>query len=234
MESLLLKKMDFFQHDAQKITFITESNQVKNNPMKQIKVPLTPEQWAEKRLQLYLTTTSRLNDNFLDISDTDIEKCGFYLAEEKQIEPASNGQNTDVDDKDVVNIAGDLYQPLFNFIHDSCGFIAVQDDLNAIVNLCRPIIAHLDKPETKPDEIPTDKVEAVKYFLNQLPSGYKERALAQVDESFVEVEPDNIGGAISFFKDWSETNEGTQFWMLVWNHYENPTDFPTLPPLPNE
>ena len=141
--------------------------------MKQIKVPLTPKEWAEKRLQLLIDWNNDATNYELD---SFIERCGFYLLEEI-------------------------------------------------------------KPETKPDEIPTDKVEAVKYFLNQLPSGYRERALAQVDEENIKTRYTtaiNILDAVIFFNTWHKTKEGTTFWLYVHDHYKSPTDYPTLPPLPNE
>lgn len=137
--------------------------------MKQIKVPLTPKEWAEKRLQLYAFN----HQPSVDVLDNAIEKCGFYLLEE---------------------------------------------------------------PETKPDEVLVDKVEAVKYFLNQLPDGYRERALAQVDERVINArkKTTSIVGAIDCFAIWDETNEGDDFWVAVQCHYQFPQAFPTLPPLPNE
>jgi len=140
--------------------------------MKQIKVPLSPKEWAEKRLQLYASFTHQPS---VDVLDNAIEKCGFYLLEEI-------------------------------------------------------------KRETKPDEVPTDKVEAVKYFLNQLPDGYRERALAQVNEERVNnyVLATSIDYAISTFRLWGETKEGVDFWMDVHQHYSTPDKYPTLPPLPDD
>ena len=139
--------------------------------MKQIKVELTPREWAEKRLQLYCSFNHQPS---VEILDKAIETCGFVLK---------------------------------------------------------------DESETKPNKIPTNKVEAVKYFLNQLPEGYRERALAQVNDE-VEINrcplANSISDALMYFSIWSETKECGNFWQLVRNHYLNSTEHPTLPPLPNE
>lgn len=47
--------------------------------MKQIKVPLTPKEWAEKRLQLLLKEFP--NHGSLLVIDEILEKCGFELIE---------------------------------------------------------------------------------------------------------------------------------------------------------
>ena len=142
--------------------------------MKQIKVPLTHREWAEKRLQL---------------------TCHSYEL---------------------------TYHPeRFDSLLETCGFYLVEDE---------------EQPETKPNEIPTDKVEAVKYFLNQLPDGYRERALAQVDKKRIKSyhKPVEIVTALTVFAVWKDTKEGEDFWNAVDNHYRFLNEYPTLPPLPNE
>lgn len=156
--------------------------------MKQIKVYITAEQWAEKRLQL----AGKFKPENIDRV---IEQCGFKLIEETK--------------------------PDFK----RCG----EED-----NLCK---CKSEKECGYSPEIPTDKVEAVKYFLNQLPSGYKERALAQVDERRVKKvggEIKNIVEALYFFCEWADTNEGEMFWREVAQHYFRPATTPMLPSLPND
>lgn len=147
--------------------------------MKQIKVPLTPREWAEKRFSLLIADISNPN-TFIgeDAMDDYIEQCGFCLLEEPETKPE----------------------------------------------------------QSQPSEPPTDKVEAVKYFLNQLPHGYKERALAQVDEDRVNLRDivKDIARSIDCFNIWDKTKEGAKFWGTVYNHYFTPTIYPTLPPLPND
>lgn len=138
--------------------------------MNQIKVPLSPREWAEKRLQLLIDWN---NDATNDELDSFIEKCGFSLLEEPSKE----------------------------------------NDLVA--------------------EIPTDEVEAVKYFLNQLPHGYRERALSQMSENFIATmpAPKDMKDAIDAFNHWPKTKEGDEFWDKVFRHYKS---IVPLPPLPNE
>lgn len=144
--------------------------------MKQIKVYITAEQWAEKRLQLMCSSYIMTNGTTSNWLDQHIEQCGFVLIEEKKPE-----------------------QP-------------------------------------QPNEIPTDKVEAVKYFLNQLPEGYKQRALGQVDEKRVKSAhgfAKNFAEALWFFADWEKTKEGDPFWRKLFMHYDKPTSN-RLPPLQND
>lgn len=141
--------------------------------MKQIKVYITPEQWAEKRLQM----------------------------------------------------------------------MPVYPTIDTVENIDRKLILcgyELKTPETEPQqpqpvEPPTDKVEAVRYFLNQLPSGYRERALAQVNEDRVKSrrKAKSILEALMSFAEWTKTCEGDTFWNEVDNYYFRIKRF-SLPPLPND
>ena len=132
---------------------------------------------------------------------------------------------------------------------EQCGFVlkeeaentqmedGVKDIMSAPFNVLDAINSLVPSPEEKTDKIPTDKVEAVKYFLNQLPDGYKERALAQVDEENIktwETTAINIVDAVMFFNKWHKTKESNAFWLYVHGHYENPVKYPTLPPLPKD
>lgn len=138
--------------------------------MKQIKVPLSPREWAKKRLQLLIDWN---NDATNDELDSFIEKCGFSLLEE----------------------------------------LSKENDLVA--------------------EIHTDKVEAVKYFLNQMPDGYRERALSQMSENSIAAmqRPKDMKDAIVAFNRWAKTKEGEEFWDKVFRHYKS---IVPLPPLPSE
>lgn len=111
-----------------------------------------------------------------------------------------------------------------------------EDAMDDYIEQCGFYLLEETQSETKPDEVPTDKVEAVKYFLNQLPDGYRERALAQVDERRIKNMPlaSDLSEALFCFSRWDDTKEGDGFWHQVYNHYQYPNQYPTLPLLPNE
>ena len=108
-----------------------------------------------------------------------------------------------------------------------------EDAIDEFISVCGFVLK--EEADEQP-EIPTDKVEAVKYFLNQLPDGYRERALAQVDEERVNSRSivKDVVTSIDCFNIWDRTKEGSKFWERVFDHYSNPTKYPTLPPLPKE
>jgi hypothetical protein len=67
-------------------------------------------------------------------------------------------------------------------------------------------------------------------WLEKLPDGYRERALAQCYyPGNLEV---SIDGAILGFASWSATEEGYSFWNEVYSHYLNGTPLPPLPEQP--
>jgi NTP pyrophosphatase (non-canonical NTP hydrolase) len=73
-------------------------------------------------------------------------------------------------------------------------------------------------------------IKTVKEWLEELPDGYRERALENMCENFKSVVYESMGDAISGAFTWDETQEGGAFWMDVRYHYDY---FALLPPLPN-
>lgn len=77
------------------------------------------------------------------------------------------------------------------------------------------------------------KNKTILEWLQELPSGYKERAISQYDPNFrTDVPPKNIKDALLFFSDWSDTKEGGAFWHQVFDHYfynEEPPELPDEP-----
>lgn len=71
-------------------------------------------------------------------------------------------------------------------------------------------------------------------WLNELPDGYRERAVANCKDWAGGKPTDewgSMGGALWGMCDWGETPEGNNFWSAVHKHYINNTP---LPPIPNE
>ena len=210
--------------------------------MKQIKVYITAEQWAEKRLQLYCA--KNYNSNVKTLDDV-IKMFGFELIEEEtkpDFKRCGEGDNLckcksekecgySPDTKP--NGCADGYVRLAKGSYKSKdGTIkkGVKLSSSGQGDYYAPCDDLFKQPQ--PSEIPTDKDEALRYYLNELPEGYRERALIQVKNVTALV--DSIIDAIREFRDWTETKEGRQFWSQVYRHYLNPNKFPTLPPLPND
>ena len=71
--------------------------------------------------------------------------------------------------------------------------------------------------------------KTTKEWFNQLPDGYRERALANMDEHSKSVVHKSMGDAISCAFTWDESQEGAAFWMDVRYHYDYGTPLPPLP-----
>jgi len=70
-------------------------------------------------------------------------------------------------------------------------------------------------------------------WFNELPDGYRERAIANATKSGTINDPDLEPSAKSNLKCaffWMSTSEGHDFWLAVYNHLINPKN--PLPPLP--
>jgi len=80
--------------------------------------------------------------------------------------------------------------------------------------------------EKEEEEQPT----TVREWIEQLPDGYRERALEQCVRS--DYLCDSMRQALDFFADWRETEEKRGFWWDVYNHYLNGTPLPPLPEQP--
>ena len=76
-----------------------------------------------------------------------------------------------------------------------------------------------------------NKLEECKKYLNQLPDGYRERALSQINEECVNDTSvtDTVLTAIFKFCNWEDTEEGEDFWGNVYDHYEYGNPLPLLP-----
>lgn len=74
------------------------------------------------------------------------------------------------------------------------------------------------------------KKKTTKDWLNELPSGYRERALKNYDPNFRSAHPENLDTAIRFAFRWDESTEGFRFWEDVWNWALDPEN--PLPPIP--
>ncbi len=72
-------------------------------------------------------------------------------------------------------------------------------------------------------------MKPIEEWLNQLPDGYRERALSYSERVVCNVS--TLLSAISCFVYWSKTAEGVDFWGAVYQHYETNGKTP-LPPLP--
>jgi hypothetical protein len=81
----------------------------------------------------------------------------------------------------------------------------------------------------------------IKYWLNQLPDGYRELAILRNDPRFqthVTSGVISVSQAINYLCHWTRTPEGHDFWYDVEQHYhhrEDPDDNPyvQLPELPS-
>jgi hypothetical protein len=71
----------------------------------------------------------------------------------------------------------------------------------------------------------------VRGWLETLPSGYRERALAQITGDIVVT---SLGDALLKFAVWDETNEGRSFWVLVHDSVDAGICLPPLPTDPPE
>ena len=92
------------------------------------------------------------------------------------------------------------------------------------------------KHTTSYRELHPNKLLTVLAFLETLPDGYRERALAQVDEVGAGVGHlvCTMAQAINALNDWDTTDEGCGFWEEVEGAYSTNPETPDLPPLPVE
>jgi hypothetical protein len=73
--------------------------------------------------------------------------------------------------------------------------------------------------------------ETIKDWLETLPDGYRERALANLDNDSSLVTSGNLSGALFNAFEWDETKEGDAFWDSVWAwaSYPETRQLPKLP-----
>lgn len=79
-------------------------------------------------------------------------------------------------------------------------------------------------------------MKTVKDWLEELPDGYRERALVNLPAHNADKIVDSMHTAIRKLKYWSETKEGYTWWQCVEEHYRKETHMkywqPALPLLP--
>ncbi len=79
-----------------------------------------------------------------------------------------------------------------------------------------------------------NREKTAREWLEELPEGYRERALAQVDPHYIVEKVSSIDQAVGIgIIWWSDTKEDSKFWLSVHDHFLSNGRTP-LPPLPNE
>ena len=71
--------------------------------------------------------------------------------------------------------------------------------------------------------------KTIKEWLSELPDGYRERALANIDERWAEKDENCMAEALYSTFNWSHINEGFAFWSAVKSHYSDNKPLPILP-----
>lgn len=88
------------------------------------------------------------------------------------------------------------------------------------------------------ESVPTNSMKPLREWLEQLPDGYRERALRMAEtEERLEYTLNSLIDAIQFAGHWEDSPEGHRFWNAVWAHYyyaNSPSSVvvPQLPALP--
>lgn len=86
-------------------------------------------------------------------------------------------------------------------------------------------------PVTTLEEFATEYGMPYEWWIEQLPYGYRQRALEQMLIGRDTILEKDMIGALYGFATWTHTNEGHAFWCAVKDHYQKGT---SLPPLPND
>ena len=74
------------------------------------------------------------------------------------------------------------------------------------------------------------KSKTIKEWLEELPDGYRERALSYTNEDILDVSYiDSIVDALNAAFTWGNTREGHKFWLEVYEHYGHGCILPFLP-----
>lgn len=73
-----------------------------------------------------------------------------------------------------------------------------------------------------------------KQWLGELPDGYKELALSNLDTKSSSIRKKNMHEAIVAAFVWYETKQGHDFWEQVCKHYKLGTPLPPLPTIENK
>lgn len=72
-------------------------------------------------------------------------------------------------------------------------------------------------------------MKTIKKWLEELPEGYKELALANAKENVLNNKKDDMCDAISSSFIWSNSSQGRDFWENVYFHFSNESELPNLP-----
>ena len=71
-------------------------------------------------------------------------------------------------------------------------------------------------------------MKTIREWLQELPDGYRERALVQADAEALDAPNADMSEALYGFKTWADTEEGFEFWSEVRQHYAIGTALPPL------
>ena len=71
--------------------------------------------------------------------------------------------------------------------------------------------------------------KTIKEWFNELPEGYRERAIKNTQERLMNTHEPTMVEAICRSFRWRDTPEGAAFWMDVKDHYAKGTPLPPLP-----
>jgi hypothetical protein len=150
--------------------------------------------------------------------------------------PDMNDFWIDLDGEDVREVVCDLLLDEATQGADYCNGVASR--IVACVNACSGMsdpakeIASLRARIAELEQTPITNggKKTVVEYLMELPKGYRERALEQYDPEFEPTaEPTSIQDAIASFADWTKTNEKDEFWLDVYDYYDQGTPLPPLP-----
>jgi hypothetical protein len=75
----------------------------------------------------------------------------------------------------------------------------------------------------------SDMSKTTKEWFNELPDGYRERAIANTTEGILETRENSIVDAFYRSFTWDKSPEGHRFWKRVKDHYAYDTPIPPLP-----
>jgi len=71
-------------------------------------------------------------------------------------------------------------------------------------------------------------MKTTKEWLQDLPDGYRERALRNLQKATQKIEEPSIDEALFGAFEWERTPEGSDFWGAVMRHYKKGTPLPPL------
>lgn len=124
----------------------------------------------------------------------------------------------------------DTVQDLFNYFSNEHDLHLVESELTAVFDILENAKdAEIAALRARVAELEKRKPTTVRGWLEQLPEGYRERALGQC--TCLDEKASSMEQAILDFQEWDITEEKGDFWVAVVRHYVKGTP---LPPLPNK